>query len=159
MFQAVEQLLSVRRPLSQRHRTRPRRADGFTLIELMVTVAIVAILAAIAYPSYTAYIVRSNRAAAKGYMLEVTSAQQRNLLDARAYAVDMAALNLTAPSNVSANYTITTAPKASTVPPGFTVTATPILGQLARDAACGTLTIDEAGTKTASGAQGVAGCW
>src|SRR5437899_3232637 len=149
MHQAMEQLPNV--PwLANRlaRRARPRPASGFTLIELMVTVAIVAILAAIAYPSYTAYIVRSNRAAAQGYMLEVASVQQRYLLDARAYAANMTALNLVPPSNVSANYTIDTAPKAGTTPPGFTVTATPILNQLARDTACGILTIDEAGTKT-----------
>lgn len=140
-----------------------RGRNGFTLIEVLITVAIVAILAAVAYPSYTAYIVRSNRAAAQGYMLEVTSLQQRYLLDKRAYATDPGTgtgdLSLNPPSNVSANYTIATAPKAATTPPGFTVTATPILSQLARDTACGILTIDEAGTKTASGTKGVAGCW
>jgi type IV pilus assembly protein PilE len=39
----------------------PRRAAGFSLIELMIVVAIVAILAAIAYPSYRAYVLKSNR--------------------------------------------------------------------------------------------------
>ncbi|CAN7550404.1 type IV pilin protein [Variovorax paradoxus] len=132
---------------------------GFTLIELMITVAIVAILAAIAYPSYTSYIVRSNRSAVQGYMLEVSSLQQRYLLDARSYAADLAALNSSVPSHVSSNYTVTTPLKTGTTLPGFTVTATPIGSQLARDTGCGTLTIDEAGTKTASGSKGVAGCW
>ena len=47
----------------------------------------------------------------------------------------------------------------SSTPPGFTVTATPQGAQAKRDAGCGTVTIDEAGTKTASGTKGVAGCW
>lgn len=132
---------------------------GFTLIELMVTVAIVAILAAIAYPSYISYIIRSNRSAAQGYMMEVTSLQQRYLLDARAYAADLATLNSSVPSHVSPNYTITSALKTGVTLPGFTITATPIGSQLPRDTACATLTIDEAGTKTASGTSGVAGCW
>lgn len=136
-----------------------RQSRGFTLIELMVTVAIVAILAAIAYPSYTNYIVRSNRSAAQGYMLELSNLQQRYLLDARSYAPNLAALNFSPASNVSSNYTIATAPKAGTTPPGFTITATPIGAQLARDTACATLTIDEAGAKTASGTSGAAGCW
>ncbi|CAN7197479.1 prepilin-type N-terminal cleavage/methylation domain-containing protein [Variovorax sp. LjRoot290] len=135
------------------------QSRGFTLIELMVTVAIVAILAAIAYPSYTNYIVRSNRSAAQGYMLELSNLQQRYLLDARIYAPNLAALNYPPPSNVSSNYTIATAPKAGTTPPGFTITATPIGGQLARDSACANLSIDEAGAKGASGTSGAPGCW
>ncbi|TAN13146.1 MAG: type IV pilin protein [Burkholderiaceae bacterium] len=131
---------------------------GFTLIELMIVVAIVAILAAVAYPSYINYIVRSNRAAAESFMLEVSNRQQRYLLDARSYAADLATLQIGAPSEVSNNYAITTAPKAGTTPPGFTVTATPQGAQATRDAGCGTLSIDEAGAKTA-GAKGVSACW
>lgn len=142
-----------------------RNLTGFTLIELMVVVAIVAVLAAVAYPSYIQYIVRSNRAAAEGYMLEVTSLQQRYLLDARTYAgppcpdlttAGMTALGASPPSTVSANYSITT---CAPTPITFAVTATPIGGQLARDAKCGSLSIDQAGTKSATGSGGVATCW
>ena len=133
------------------------RQTGFTWIGLMITVAIVAILAAIAYPSYISYIVRSNRAAAEGYMLEVSGLQQRYLLDARAYAPDLTTLNTTPPANVAPNYAVATAPSPAASAPGFTVTATPINAQLTRDTACGTLTVDQAGTKTASGAGST--CW
>lgn len=136
-----------------------RRESGFTLIELMITVAIVGILAAIAYPSYVAYTIRSNRAAAKAFLLEVSNRQQRYLLDARSYAADMATLQMTAPADVSRNYTITTEPKAGTTPPGFVAKAVPAGAQATRDARCGTLTIDEAGSKTASGSDGAAKCW
>src|SRR5688500_9870500 len=83
MHQFLE-LPSAAFPLpSRRARCNARmQSRGFTLIELMVTVAIVAILAAIAYPSYTNYIVRSNRSAAQGYMLELSNLEQRYLLDA-----------------------------------------------------------------------------
>jgi type IV pilus assembly protein PilE len=158
MDQVTEQPPSAR-SIAGRLSRRARAGSGFTLIEVMVTVAIVAILAAIAYPSYMAYIVRSNRSAAEGYLLEVTNLQQRYLLDARTYAASLATLNSTVPSNVSLNYTVATAPKAITTPPGFTVTATPLGMQNVKDTACATLTIDETGTKTASGTSGVAGCW
>jgi type IV pilus assembly protein PilE len=135
----------------------------------MVVVAIVAILAAIAYPSYTNYIVRSNRSAAQGYMLEVSSLQHRFMLDARSFGNSVSTsmggatvaptLVLTVPSSVQASYAVVTAPKTGTTPPGFTVTATPIGSQLARDTSCGTLGIDETGAKSASGALGVSGCW
>lgn len=148
----------MERPLPKSPKTRTqaeRRARGFTLIELMITVAIVAILAAVAYPSYTSYIVRSNRAAAQGFMLEVSNLQQRYLLDSRSYAADMTALNATPPSNVDKNYKVVTAPKSGTTLPGFTVTATPIGSQLARDTTCGELKIHETGKKEAASG----GCW
>jgi type IV pilus assembly protein PilE len=133
------------------------RLRGFTLIELMIVVAIVAILAAVAYPSYTSYITRSNRSAVQGYMLEVSNLQQRYLLDARSYAADLTTLNSPVPSNVSSNYSVVTAPKTGTTVPGFTITATPVGGQLARDTNCAVLKIDESGKKEASG--GGTSCW
>jgi type IV pilus assembly protein PilE len=142
------------------------RERGFTLIELMVTVAIVAILAAIALPSYLGHVRQANRAAAEGYMLELSNRQQRYLLDARAYATASTAADFTtlnwpsAPTTVQANYTVTTAAKTSTTPPGFTVTATPISGSpQAQDTTCGTLGIDETGTKTITGTGTVSACW
>jgi len=131
-------------------------ARGFSLIELMVTVAIIAILAAVAYPSYTRYIVRSNRAAAQGYMLEISGLQQRYLLDARAYAAQLSDLATTVPATVAGNYTITTGQVAGP-PPGFLVTAVPINSQLARDGECGTLGINQAGTRTVTGTGTT--CW
>ena len=61
-----------------RRRARSRRASaGFTLIELMITVAIVGILGAIAYPSYVAYVKRGKRAEARTILLDDAQFMQR----------------------------------------------------------------------------------
>jgi type IV pilus assembly protein PilE len=118
---------------------------GFTLIEMMVVVVTVAILVAIAYPSYTRYLIRGNRSAAEAHLMDIAQLQQRYLLDARSFAPDLATLNVTPPSSVSAYYTITIAANAGP-PPGFTATATPKAGTA--QASDVTLSIDAAGVKT-----------
>jgi type IV pilus assembly protein PilE len=123
---------------------------GFTLVELLVAMAIVGIIALFAYPSYEAYIVRSNRAAAQSVLLDVAQRQQQYLLDNRSYATwaQITAAGLTVPSNVSQYYNVTTTPAAGP-PPTFTATATPIAGK--RQASDVTLSIDNTGAKTPAG--------
>lgn len=117
---------------------------GFTLVELVVTVAILAILASIVVPSYTEYLKKGRRAAAESLMMDVAQRQQQYLLDARSYASDLATLGVTTPADVSAYYTVTVAAVDGT-PPTFTVTATPIAGTA--QAGDGTLTLDNTGAK------------
>lgn len=65
---------------------RPGRSRGFTLIELMVVVAVIGILAAIAVPSYRNYVVRASRTAAQTELLELASLQEKIFLNSNSYA-------------------------------------------------------------------------
>jgi type IV pilus assembly protein PilE len=137
----------IQRRVSQRS-----RASGFTLIELMITVAVVAILAAIAFPSYAMFMKKSRRGDAEATLMDIAQREQQYLLDARTYAPTVAALNTTIPADVSAYYTIqicqTTAPCAAPggAPPTFAIIATPIAGT--QQAGDFTLTLDNTGLKT-----------
>lgn len=125
-----------------------KKARGFTLIEVLIAVAIVGILAAIALPSYQAHLRKGRRADAQSFMMDLASRQQQYLLDARQYALDatfVTTLGATTPTTVATYYTLTVGPAAATNPPTFTITATPF--PAGPQAADGTLTIDNLGTK------------
>lgn len=135
--------------LPTRHRfstARPGASQrGFTLIEIVVVVAILLILAAVALPAYTSQVMRGNRAAAQTVMMDMASKQEQYLLVNRSYG-DSAALlgsTYTLPRELVTKYDFTIVPGMSPEPT-FLITFTP-KGPQTGDA---TLTLNNAGVKT-----------
>ena len=127
------------------------RARGFTLIELMIAIAIIGVLVRLAIPTYQNYIVRTNRTEATQFLIDLANRQQQYLMDARKYASTLAELNVTAPTEYSKYYVATDASIFTTVnnsatPPTFTLSAVPKTGiPQAKD---GTITITSTGVKS-----------
>jgi type IV pilus assembly protein PilE len=121
----------------------------------MIAVAIVAILVTVAFPSYQDHLRKGRRSAAQSFLVDVAARQQQYLMDARSYAGGagaLGALNLAVPGDVSRFYTVTIDPAAPTVPPSYTITATPIAGSA--QIPDGALTLDHQGAKTRNGQAG-----
>ncbi|MEE9333252.1 MAG: type IV pilin protein [Granulosicoccaceae bacterium] len=137
-----------------------KKQHGFSLIELMVTVAIVALLVGVAIPSYSKYMDRTRRLDAKAFLQEVAGEQIRYFSDNNVFATDMIELgyggNATQDSP-DGYYNISI---ANAVPTSFTLTATAITGKAQEnDIKCGNFILDSTGLKGVTGTAGVDGCW
>lgn len=133
---------------------------GFTLIELMIAVAIVAILASIAIPAYSDSVRKARRAQAKADLLELTQRAERFYTLNNSYAgfwASVPAADKQSPRDGTAYYALARASSDSNVN-DFILSATPRGSQTA-DTACGTLTINQAGAKTKTGSMDLSRCW
>lgn len=100
-----------------------KKNNGFTLIEMMIVIAIVGILATIAVPAYNQYIERANRSQVQQFMLEVAARQEQRMLDTRSYTDDIVELGMIVPDRVNDNYEIVITLQGGP-PPGFVIVAT-----------------------------------
>ncbi|MBA1271852.1 type IV pilin protein [Stutzerimonas azotifigens] len=131
-----------------------RKQGGFTLIELMVVVAIIGILAAIAIPSYQDYVLRGNRTEGMALLSDAAARQERYYAQNNTYADTLAKLGLQESSNNNL-YTLTISNTSSTT---YTLTAAPKGAQL-KDTKCGSLGLNQAGVKTKTGTAALSDCW
>lgn len=142
---------------------------GFTLIEMMIVVAVIGILAAIAWPSYIDYIRKSRRVDAKNALLDMAARQERFFSINNTYTDSAAALgysalpqavNSSGTSYYSLNVSVTAA--TATALPTFTATATPT-GSQTSDVACYAYKLTQLGVQTntssTNGAVTGANCW
>jgi type IV pilus assembly protein PilE len=140
-----------------------RRRGGFTLLELMIVLAVMAILAAIAITSYSRYGFRARRTDGQKLLLAIANAEERYYALHNTYA-DLATIGYSTTATATSEGSYYTAAVALTTinslaGQGYTATATPAAGNSQARDTCAALTLTDAGVKGYSGTTANGSCW
>lgn len=160
-----------------------RRVCGFTLVELMVVLAVLAIIATIGFPMYTQQVLKGRRGDARAGVMELAMAQEREFAAWGTYSELAGAINTDGQADITFNDNLPLADANSNMTDDmnrigreygeqytfavtatnntFTITATPVLGQV-QDADCASFVLNQAGVKSATdsgGADNTNLCW
>lgn len=136
------------------------RAGGFSLIELLIAIAIIGVIAAVALPSYTSYVRKAQRADASSFLIEVANEQFRFFSENNRYGTTMAELGYGTTATADSNeglYTVSITTNSAT---SYVLTATPVTGGAQDgDTECASFTLNSSNQKGVTGTLPATDCW
>lgn len=126
-----------------------RTSRGFTLIELMIVVAVIALLAAVGFPSYRAHIAKGHRSQGQQFLADIAQRQEQFLLDRRQYATvfgtGAGGLGLSLPAGIKYDTPDFSGVNNGTTPPTYTICMSPTAGSTLAARADGRLCMNSQG--------------
>ena len=137
-----------------------KRTSGFSLIELLIVVAILGIIAAIAVPSYLSYMTDTRRTDATSTLIEVAGEQFRYYSENNTYTDSMSDLGYGTADTALSKEGLYTISLVSASANSFVITATPVAGAAqASDTECTTFTLSSSNQKGSTGSISAQECW